>query len=156
MVTMSAPVQALVCLLLVGLSGVSYGQECLKPQSEEVMKKAGQIAAELMKQCVHLLDKHPMPLSMIADAMKTLCVDYAGCHDKHEAMASKPEEYRKLLITCGHPHLVNFFKKQSEFKHDPEVVATEIGTCIMDHIPLTKEMGIATAYWILKIMGAHE
>lgn len=31
------------------------------------MKKAGQYAAEMMKQCVHLLDKYPVPLSTIAD-----------------------------------------------------------------------------------------
>ncbi|KAH6932399.1 hypothetical protein HPB50_005311 [Hyalomma asiaticum] len=111
------------------------------------MKKAGQIAAELMKQCVHLLDKHPMPLSMIADAMKTLCVDYAGCHDKHEAMANKPDEYRKLLITCGHPHLVNFFKGQPEFKHDPEAVATEIGRIWRRDAVMQMLQALAVVLW---------
>ncbi|XP_077532832.1 uncharacterized protein LOC144145185 [Haemaphysalis longicornis] len=144
------------CLLFLGVTRLSLAQECFKPQGDETMKKAGEIAGELMKKCVHLLDTYPMPLSMIADAMKTLCVDYTACHDKHESSSNKPEEYRKLLITCSHPHLVNFFKGQAEFKHDPEVVSTAIGTCIMDHIPLSKEMGIATAYWVLKMLGAHE
>ncbi|XP_077533320.1 uncharacterized protein LOC144145548 [Haemaphysalis longicornis] len=153
---MATSMKILVCFLFLGTAHISWAQQCLKPQGDEIMKQAGQIAGELMKHCVSLLDTYPMPLSMIADAMKTLCVDYAACHDKHEASANKPDEYRKLLISCGHPHLVNFFKGQAEFKHDPEVVSTAIGTCIMDHIPLTKEMGIATAYWILKIMGAHE
>ncbi|KAL3203185.1 hypothetical protein MRX96_042078 [Rhipicephalus microplus] len=136
---MALRVRALVVLLFVGVAKLSYAQQCLKPQGEEVMKKAW-----------------PGRGGTDEAAMKTLCDDYVACHDKHQDMINKPDEYRKLLITCGHPHLVNFFKSRSEFKHDPEAVATEIGTCIMDHIPLTKEMGIATTYWILKILGAHE
>ncbi|XP_064459901.1 uncharacterized protein LOC135370141 [Ornithodoros turicata] len=144
--------------LVLGLAAVANaGQECGKaPPDEATMKKAGMIAAELMKQCVHLLDKYPVPLSTIADAMKVLCTDYAECHDKHESLASEPDKYRSALVQCVRPYLINFYKSRKEFKHDPEVVAHEVGDCVINHIPLSKEMGVATGYWLLKIMGAHE
>ncbi|CAN8015609.1 unnamed protein product [Ixodes persulcatus] len=143
--------------LLLGLATLVLAQDCIrKPPDDETLKKAGQIASELMKQCIHLLDKYPVPLSTIADGMKVLCQDYASCHDKHESLASKPDDYRKELVSCVKPHLIQFYKGRPEFKHDPEIVATEVGGCIINHIPLSKEMGMATGYWLLKIMGAHE
>lgn len=143
--------------LLLALAAPSFAQDCIQKQpDEEMMKKAGQLAAELMKQCIHLLDKYPVPLSTIADGMKALCQDYASCHDKHEGLASKPDEYRKQLVSCVGPQLITFYKSRPEFKHDPEMVAKEVGGCIMDHIPLSKDLGMATGYWLLKIMGAHE
>ncbi|XP_064459935.1 uncharacterized protein LOC135370165 [Ornithodoros turicata] len=144
-------------LVLAIATGVNVAQDCGKTSPDDAtMKKAGEIAAELMKQCVHLLDKYPVPLSTIADAMKVLCTDYAMCHDKHENLAGDPTKYRTSLVECVRPYMIKYYKSRPEFKHDPEQVATEVGDCVINHIPLSKEMGMATGYWLLKIMGAHE
>ncbi|KAG0443087.1 hypothetical protein HPB47_015304 [Ixodes persulcatus] len=56
--------------LLLGLATLVLAQDCIrKPPDDETLKKAGQIASELMKQCIHLLDKYPVPLSTIADGI---------------------------------------------------------------------------------------
>ncbi|XP_077507851.1 uncharacterized protein LOC144118967 [Amblyomma americanum] len=137
-------------------SAAVLAQDCDKAQFDDAtMKEAGEAATKLMKDCVHLLDKYPAPLSTIADGMKMLCNDYAACHDKHEALTPKPDEYRKQLIVCVQPHFIKFYKSRPELKHDPETVAKEVSECIMDHIPLSKNMGMAVGQWILKILGAQ-
>ncbi|XP_077533321.1 uncharacterized protein LOC144145549 [Haemaphysalis longicornis] len=134
-----------------------FAEECANAKFDEAtMKEAGEVASNLMKDCVHLLDKYPAPLSTIADGMKMLCNDYASCHDKHESLTSKPAEYRKELIKCVQPHFIAFYKSRPELKHEPEVVGKEVSECIMDHIPLSKEKGMAVGQWILKLLGAKE
>ncbi|XP_075539394.1 uncharacterized protein LOC142574122 [Dermacentor variabilis] len=135
----------------------AFAEECSKIEVDDAtMKEAGEVATNLMKECVHLLDKYPAPLSTIADGMKMLCNDYADCHDKHESLTSKPDEYRKELIKCVQPHFLKFYKSRPELKHDPEKVGKEVSECVMDHIPLSKNMGMAVGKWILKILGHQE
>ncbi|KAH8038253.1 hypothetical protein HPB51_000226 [Rhipicephalus microplus] len=117
------PVTVCVCIFF----AAAFAEECSKVQLDDAtMKEAGEVATKLMKECVHLLDKYPTPISTIADGMKLLCDDYATCHDKHESLTSKPDDYRKELIKCVQPHFLKFYKSRPELKHDPEQVGKEI------------------------------
>jgi len=144
---------SLVAMIIVDYRAILGDDQCQKMPPESVMTEAQPIAENIMKKCMHLLDKYPVPLNVIGEALKIMCSDYASCHDTFEAMKNDPDKYRVEITKCVRPHLINFCKSRPEIKHDPEALADDIGTCILEHIPLDKALGIATGVWVMKILG---
>ncbi|OQR75832.1 hypothetical protein BIW11_08168 [Tropilaelaps mercedesae] len=134
--------------------GLIFGDEqCKTAPAESVMNEAQPIAESIMKKCMHLLDKYPVSLNTIGEALRIMCDDYAKCHDNLESLSSDQTKYRAEISKCTRPHLINFCKSRPEIEHDPEKLAEDINDCILEHIPLEKSLGIATGIWVMKILG---
>ncbi|XP_022696277.1 uncharacterized protein LOC111264545 [Varroa jacobsoni] len=142
-----------IILVLSIISTASGDEECKKRPDDAVMKEAQPIAERITKKCMHLLDKYPVPINVIGEALRIICDDYAKCHDSLESLAGDQNKYRQEIIKCTQPHLINFCKSRPEIQHDPEKLANDISDCILEHIPLDKSLGIATGVWVMRILG---